>query len=54
MNLIRRSSGCIFVFRNKGMDCFKYWYNLDKRRYKIRVRSRFEILETINHIKRRV
>lgn len=54
MILLHRSNGCVFVFKNKGMDCFKYWYNFNKKKYKIRVRSRFEIVGTILHIKRKV
>jgi len=53
MILKHLSDGCIFLFEYKGMDCFKYWYNIDNRKFKVRARSRFEIVDTILHIKRK-
>ncbi len=43
---------CIFPFNVKSMDCFDYWYGKGHG-YNKRSRKISEILEAINHIKRK-
>lgn len=51
MILLHRSER-MFPFRQDNMDCFDYWW-ASSVGYNKRSRKRWQVLEAINHIKRK-